>query len=291
MNEKRPDPRLNAWRDDLADARLRGVVTAPRFVQGHERAVCVPVLDIQNAPAKEAGVDTQLLMGDRVRVFDATGEYSWVQAFGDGYVGYVKSSALSDDLSSPTHIVTAPRTFVYEPPELRTPAVDVLSMGSAVRVQAFVENRNNHYAQLEDGRHLMAQHVRPVEEADDDFVEVALKFLHTPYLWGGTSGFGLDCSGLIQLALRMCAKTVLRDTDMQSQSLGEDLGENFSPQNYQRGDVLFWPGHVGIMISASELLDANGVAMATTLGPLGQKAGGLEKYYGAPTRVRRLGRG
>ncbi|MEO5759309.1 MAG: NlpC/P60 family protein, partial [Mesorhizobium sp.] len=224
------DARLHAFRSDLADARLSGDVSADRFVTGRPARVTAPVADVRKAPRPDAGINTQFLLGEDVLVFEDVEGWAWAQAERDGYVGYVADTMLATREQPPTHIVTVPRTFVYPGPDLRFPRSGQLSMGSTVTVTATAETRGTHYAVLPSGEAIIAGHLRPVGEVSADYVAVAEMFLGTPYLWGGASGFGIDCSGLVQLSMRMAGKNVLRDSDMQAATIGEPFepGPDFS---------------------------------------------------------------
>ncbi|RWF61266.1 MAG: peptidase P60, partial [Mesorhizobium sp.] len=210
------DARLHAFRSDLADARLKGEVSADRFVAGRPARISVSVADLRKAPRPDAGVNTQALFGDDVLVFEDSAGWAWIQAERDGYVGYVADTVLGPREQAPTHIVSVPRTFLYPGPDLRFPVSGQLSMGSAVTVTGAAETRGTHYALLSSGQALIAAHLQPAGETAADYVSVAESFLGTPYLWGGVSGFGIDCSGLVQLAMRMAGRDVLRDSDMQA---------------------------------------------------------------------------
>ena len=281
------DARLHAFRADLADARLKGEVSAERFVAGRPARITAPVADMRKAPRPDAGVNTQLLFGDDVLVFDVAEGFAWVQAERDGYVGYVADAALGTRDQSPTHIVCVPRTFVYPGPDLRFPVSGQLSMGSMVTPTGTAETRGTHYALLASGEAVIAGHLRPVTEHAADFVEVAEMFLGTPYLWGGTSGFGIDCSGLVQLSMRMAGRDVLRDSDMQAGGLGEpfDPGEDFS--GLRRGDLVFWKGHVAIMTDTQNMIHANGHTMLVSREGLADAVARIGYLYGGPTGFRR----
>ncbi|TIT05080.1 MAG: SH3 domain-containing protein, partial [Mesorhizobium sp.] len=140
------DARLHAFRSDLADARLKGEVAADRFVAGRPARISAAVADIRNEPRPDAGVNTQLLFGDDVLVFEDAEGWAWIQAERDGYVGYVADTALGGRDHAPTHVVSVPRTFLYPGPDLRIPLSGQLSMGSAVRVVGAAETRGTHYA-------------------------------------------------------------------------------------------------------------------------------------------------
>ncbi|OBQ67892.1 NlpC/P60 family protein [Mesorhizobium erdmanii] len=281
------DARLHAFRSDLADARLQGEVTADRFVAGRPARIAVPVADLRKAPRADAGINTQFLSGDDVLVFEDINGWAWVQGERDGYVGYVAANQLGGREQAPTHIVCVPRTFLYPGPDLRFPIAGHLSMGSTLTVTGAAETRGTHYAVLPSGESLIAGHLRPLGDIAADYVSVAEMFLGTPYLWGGVSGFGIDCSGLVQLAMRMAGKDVLRDSDMQAKSVGEPLepGPDFS--GLRRGDLVFWKGHVAIMIDTETMIHANGHTMLVSREGLKEAVDRIGYLYGGPTGFRR----
>lgn len=282
------DPRLHAFRPDLADARLKGEVTAGRFAAGRPARIAVAVADIRKAPQPDAGVSTQFLHGDDVLVFDTAGGFAWVQGERDGYVGYVEESALGGRDHAATHIVAAPRSFVYPGPDLRFPIRGRLSMGSTLTVTGTAETRGTRYALLPSGEAMVAAHLRPISEHAADFVSVAETFVETPYLWGGVSGFGIDCSGLVQLSLRMAGKDVLRDSDMQAANLGQPLEPGAGFSALRRGDFVFWKGHVAIMTDPRNMIHANGHTMTVAREGLAEAVARIGYLYGGPTGFRRL---
>ncbi|ESX93060.1 MULTISPECIES: NlpC/P60 family protein [unclassified Mesorhizobium] len=281
------DARLHAFRSDLADARLKGKVSADRFVTGRPARITASVADVRKAPRPDAGVNTQVLFGDDVLVFEEAEGWAWVQAERDGYVGYVGATMLGAREHAPTHIVTAPRTFLYPGPDLRFPISGQLSMGSTVTVTGAAETRGTHYALLPSSEALIAGHICPVSDIAADYVSVAEMFLGTPYLWGGTSGFGIDCSGLVQLAMRMAGRNVLRDSDMQAAGLGEPLDPGFDYAGLKRGDLVFWKGHVAIMTDAETMIHANGHTMLVSREGLKDAVDRIGYLYGGPTGFRR----
>jgi cell wall-associated NlpC family hydrolase len=277
------DRRLNAFRPDLADIALKGQVEAERFVAPEPAMVSEPVVALRPKPDLSIGIDTELLMGEQVRVFERTGGWAWVQAVDDGYVGYLPEDALGP-LVAPTHIVTAPRTFVYSGADLRFPTRTALSMGSRLTISGEAETRGTRYLLLADGGALVARHLRPLsDQPAPDYVSVAALFLETPYLWGGKSGFGIDCSGLVQLAMLMAGHAAPRDSDMQALGLGAPIDRN----ELRRGDLVFWKGHVAIMEDEKTMIHANGNTMSGARETLAAAIERIGWLYGEPTGFRR----
>ncbi|RWM18745.1 MAG: NlpC/P60 family protein [Mesorhizobium sp.] len=281
------DARLHAFRSDLADARLKGEVAADRFVAGRPARISAAVADIRKAPRPDAGLNTQLLFGDDVLVFEDAEGWAWIQAERDGYVGYVADTVLGARHHAPTHVVSVPRTFLYPGPDLRFPVSGQLSMGSAVTVTGAAETRGTHYALLPSGEAVISGHLRPLNKPATDYVTVAETFLGTPYLWGGASGFGIDCSGLVQLAMHMAGRQVLRDSDMQATTIGEPLDPGLDFAGLRRGDLVFWKGHVAVMTDAKTIIHANGHTMLVSRERFKQALARIGYLYGGPTGFRR----
>ena len=282
-----PDRRLNAYRPDLADERLAGQVEAAHFTAGTPMQVAAPVVDLRAEPRMDSGPQTQMIFGDSVRVFEEMDGWSWVQAERDGYTGYVSSASLEQPTEAATHQIIVPRTFVYPGADLRFPHSKALSLGSRLRIVGAAETRGTKYALLESGEALIASHLAPVGEHAADYVSVAETLLHTPYLWGGTSGFGIDCSGLVQLCMWVAGRQVLRDSDMQQDGLGDVVEPDATYSNLKRGDLVFWKGHVAICASPEMLIHASGHTMTVTLEPLQDAIKRIAYLYDLPTLIRR----
>ncbi|HEX8416079.1 MAG TPA: C40 family peptidase [Methylobacterium sp.] len=277
------DSRLVPARPDLADLRLRGRVRADRYVAGEPRRVIVPSAPLRRAPSPEAGLDTEAVMGDRATLYEARDGFAFVQLLGDGYVGYLPDDALGSPDPSPTHRVTALRSFLYPAPDLKRPILGHLSLGAAVASVA----HHGDYLQLATGGYVFAGHCSSVDTHEPDFAATAERLVGTPYLWGGRSSLGLDCSGLVQLALAMAGIAAPRDADQQERALGESLPPGLDA--LARGDLVFWRGHVGLMLDGERLIHANGHHMAVAIEPLaGAVARIAENSYGAVTAVRRI---
>jgi cell wall-associated NlpC family hydrolase len=277
------DRRLHAYRPDIADAALRGKVVAERFVEPRLMQVVEPVVSVHAAPRFDAMQITQALMGESVKLFHEEEGWAFVQLAADGYVGYVNGNALSTARAAPTHRVAVPSTFLYPEPNLKTqPAVPI-----TLNALLSVTGQSGDFSRLPDGRFVFTAHLKPVDSFESDFVAVAEMYRHVPYYWGGKSVHGLDCSGLVQLALEACGIRALRDTDMQESTLGEKLMLN-DLDSLQRGDLVFWKGHVGIMTDARTLLHANGHHMMAVAEPLKEAVARIAARYGQVTSIRRL---
>jgi cell wall-associated NlpC family hydrolase len=278
------DRRLHAYRPDLAESGLQGQVEALRFVDGTPARVAVPVVGLRPKPDLATGIDTELLLGEDVTVFERADGWCWVKSASDGYVGYIEERALCESEAAPTHIVTVPRTFLYGEPELRKPYKSILSMGSRIRIVGEAEARGNHYAMLEDGTAIFAKHLQPIGAGDGgDYVDIAMRFLETPYLWGGRSGLGIDCSGLVQLSLLMTGRRAPRDTDMQAATLGDPIDR----AELRRGDLVFWKGHVAAMEDPETIVHATGNTMTVVRENFEAAIKRIGWLYEQPTGYRR----
>lgn len=279
------DKRLTPARPDLAAAHLKGKVAAARFVDSVRMQVVAPIADLKSAPAPDAGLDTQALAGEIVAVYEREEGWAWVQLASDSYVGYLPEAALAADVIAPTHRVTTRATFVYPGANMKQPVAETLPFGAQV---AIVETSGD-FARLARGGFVFARHLAPVGSREKDFVAVAEGMIGAPYLWGGKTPLGVDCSGLVQASLAACGFAAPRDTDMQAKGLGEHLAIADDLVHLRRGDLIFWKGHVGIMRDTETLLHANGHHMLVASEPLKEARERIARNsFGAITAIKRL---
>jgi len=256
------DPRVTPARPELAARHLAGKVEAARFVEGEEREVIDAQAPVRRAPAPDAEQVTEALLGERVTVYEFDDEgWAWGQLASDGYVGYLPANALIAPRAAPTHKVTALRTLAFPGPSIKQPPVVAPPLGSRIAVM----REQDRFAVTLAG-YLPARHLAPLDHVEPDFVAVAERFLGTPYLWGGKTNNGIDCSGLVQVALHACGVPCPRDSDMQERSLGTSIALGQA----RRGDLIFWKGHVAIVRDTASMLHANAFHMAVTIEPIAE---------------------
>jgi len=275
------DPRLHPFRPEIAAKYLQGQVEAARFVEGQRFEVVEPVADLRRAPSHEAPLDSQVLLGECVTVYETNGEgWAWGQLESDGYVGWLSANALAAPGPGPTHKVRALRTLVFPRPDIKTAPLTSLPMGARLAVA----RQDERFAITASGWHVPQTHLVPIKSKQDDFVAVAEQFLDTPYLWGGKTSLGIDCSGLVQIALQAAGIACPRDSDMQELALGQIT----SLADLRRGDLVFWKGHVAIARNDQELTHANAHHMMVAVEPVAEAIRRIKAAGSEVTSVKRL---
>lgn len=282
------DRRFHPIREDLAAAYLTDQINALRYVDGEDYQVTKGTVALRRTPRDDAPLDTELLYGENVRVYETINDWSWLQNKTDNYVGYARSSGLNAVLHKPTHGVCAVATFLYPEPDMKAPPLDRLGMGARVTVT----DNAGPFLRSVAGEWIYSKHLAPLGQNASDLAGIALQFLGAPYLWGGKTSLGLDCSGLVQIALDRCGVPAPRDTDIQAQNIGISIGNGaIDIRNLilARGDLIFWPGHVGIYVDENIFVHANATEMAVTEASLEDIERGIKTTTGdVITDIRRL---
>ena len=275
------DPRLTLANDGVADLALEGLVAAPRYVPPREWQVVAAALGVHRTPSPDAEQMDQLVFGERFDVLETRDGWSFGRAQRDGYVGWAPQSGLSETLSAPTHWVCALGAHAFSEPSIKTAPRHRLSINALVAVEA----EEGRFARIAGSGWIVREHLSPLGTWAADPAGVAERFLEVPYLWGGRDGLGLDCSGLVQQAFYACGRVAPRDTDMQA-AMGHPAGQG----DLVRNDLVFWRGHVAMMLDAQRLIHANAHHMAVAVEPLAEAVSRIEAAGGgSPTAFRRIG--
>ncbi|MEZ5654404.1 MAG: NlpC/P60 family protein [Sphingobium sp.] len=272
------DRRLNAVRGDLADVNLAGILFAPHYAQAQAMHCVAPAAFLREKANASAPAVSQLLFGEDFHVLDVTGDWAWGFCDHDDYVGYIERKALTHGIATPTHRVTARAAPIFASPDIKTPVIGALSAGAKV-----AGNIDDNFLITEHGA-IHVRHVRSLVDDKPDWVAAAERQIGQPYIWGGRGAGGIDCSGLVQLALGQAGVRVPRDTDLQRDAIGSPIA---AEDELQRGDLVFFPGHVGIMMDATNMLHANAFWMSTMIEPLADVIARLRPDHEQPVLARR----
>ena len=279
------DSRLVAARPDLAAMHLQGRLEAARFVEGVAYQVSAGVVALRRAPEDDAEMLTQVLHGERFTVYEERAGYGWGQCEEDGYVGWADMAALSSPIQAPSHRVKALRSYMFSAANIKSAPFYLLTENALVHV----EERSNGLARCARAGWIADRHLALLSEQSEDFLAENLKYIGTPYLWGGRESLGLDCSGLVMAAALACGVPCPRDSDMQRKWLGQSIGAPYEPARFAAGDIVCWRGHVGVVgAEAKTLVHANAHYMATVEEPLLPALERIAQSTGPILDVRRL---
>ena len=233
--------------------------------------VIVPVADLVSKPSRNSTPECQLLHGDRFRVHAVKRGWAYgvalnaLDARRRDYVGWVSMRALVDQTMTATHRVTALRAPVFSRPDIKSVIRQFLPLGARLASRGV----EGDFVQMGGGGFLHARHLAPRGQGCvRDFVDTAESFQALPYVWGGNGPDGMDCSGLVKLSLQSAGIPAPRDADQQEAALGEVVEPDAELMTLRRGDLVFWPGHVGVMQTSGRLLHANAHHMCVATEPL-----------------------
>jgi cell wall-associated NlpC family hydrolase len=274
------DRRLTPSNGRVAHVSLQGHVLAKRYTEGDQARVTQPVADLLAEP--DGRRDRQVILGDHLLVLEIRDDFAFVQSAKDGYCGYVAASALGPARPQ-THWVSAPATHLYAAADLKSADQARLTLGSHLCLTAA-----EHGAFLEtiDGLFVPHTHVRPLGDWATDAVAIAESLIGTPYLWGGNSRDGIDCSGLVQASFMACGTACPADSDLQEAALGFPLAPGAA---YRRGDLFCWNGHVALAVGGGRLIHANAHHMAVAYEGIAEAIDRIESHGGGGLQaVKRL---
>ena len=275
------DPRINPFRPEIAAKHLQGQVEAKRFVEGQRHQIIEPVTALRRAPSHDARLDSEVLLGERVTIYETTEEgWAWGQLESDGHVGWMSANALGPSGPAPTHKVVTLRAFAFPGSDIKQPPIAALPMG----VRLNIARHEERFAVTASGWHVPAVCLKPIKARSSDFVAVAEQFLGTPYLWGGKTSLGLDCSGLVQVSLQAVGIACPRDSDLQELM----LGKLSSLASLRRGDLLFWNGHVAIARDPETVIHANAHHMMVAIEPPTEAIARIRALGAEITAVKRV---
>lgn len=276
-----PDKRTNAYRNDLADQKLFDLVNADTYVEATPAITAASTSSMHRGPGIEYPVDKELLRGEEVKIFETKNGWSWVQSVRDNYVGYCVADDLSQEtFSALTHRVDSLRSLLFQEPNLKSYVRGYLSINCEVEVV----REEGKFSLLSCGGWIFTKHLLPLGTYSYEFIEAAFLYQEAPYLWGGNSDIGVDCSGLVQMAALAMGHTLPRDTDMQENYFDEEVPYASDSSVLKPNDLLFWPGHVGIYIGGEKVLHANATEMKTCVHGLEFLLAHIEKIEGTPLR-------
>jgi hypothetical protein len=271
------DRRVHAARGDLADLALAGTLFSAHYARAVPLTCVAAGTPVLSAAVSTAEAVSELLRGETFHALDVTTDWAWGFCGHDGYVGYIRRDAL-DTLETATHRVRARTAPLFSAPDIKAPIADYWPTGALIAGAV----QDDFLVCAEGYVHL--RHVEPVDAAPADWVAAAQAYIGLPYVWGGRGHRGIDCSGLVQVALGRAGMAVPRDTDLQCEGIGSPVESDAA---LQRGDLIFFPGHVGILTDASTLLHANAHWMAVVEEPLADVVARLSVTHSQPIIARR----
>jgi cell wall-associated NlpC family hydrolase len=275
------DRRITAARPDLAAAHLKGVVAAARYVEGRTMQVAYGAIGLRTAPALSATLETELLFGENFTVYETKDGWVWGQAALDSHVGYAEADAFAHPGAAATHRVVARATPLLSAPDVKQPSRAILPLNAKLHIAETGER----FSRLADGGFVFSEHVAPLSSRAPDWLAIAEAYVGVPYVWGGKTFAGVDCSGLVQMSLEAAGIAAPRDTDLMESALGTPLPHDVA---LRRGDLVFWKGHMGAMVDGGRLIHASALAMQVVIEDFASARARIAADGQPVTTIRRL---
>ncbi len=273
------DKRIIPIRNDVASSEYKGFLTKRKFVKGKTYYVKKNFSNLFSRDKKN--IISQLLYGEAVTVYEVKNGYAWLQSLRDDYVGYTEACNLQTKKINPTHKIIALCSIIYKTPNIKSIPITELSFNSLVEITGEIKNKN--FYKIKNLGWCHQKDLTNLKVENLDRVELAKKFLNTPYLWGGRNSMGIDCSGLIQNIFQINNRYFPRDSDMQEEFITTEIKE----KNLKKGDLIFWKGHVAMMIDNRNIIHANAFHMRTEIEPLRTAKARIKKNYGKIIKIGR----
>ena len=272
------DTRITPIRRDLASTAYKAIVKRKKYVTAKLATVKSAFTPLYSN--KGSKLSTQLLYGEECDVFETKNGWSWIQSRRDNYVGYTPTINLTRKIYKPNSKVISLRTVIYTKPDIKSVTKGYLSFNSLVEVIKI----KGKYSLIKNLGWCPSLDLVKIKSSKFNHIDLSKQYLDTPYLWGGRDSMGIDCSGLVQNLHQINNRPFPRDTDMQEMFVTNEVKYE---KDLKAGDLVFWKGHVAMMIDNSNIIHANAFHMKTAIEPLSTAKKRILKSNG---KIKKLGR-